>query len=141
MGSFLYKGGVRMKSDLKFILISLFIVVIIFSLSLFIKNYLEKTTSLMLSEITHIEFYVNSNEWDKAYTKITELNNKWEQIDDKWTFLINHHEIDEISVSILNTTEYIKGKDRTQALSALSSVKHYISHIPKMETVSLENIL
>lgn len=95
----------------------------------------------MLSEINRVELYVNSNEWDKAYAEITDVNNHWEQIDDTWAFLINHREIDEISVAIINAKEYVRGKDKTQTLSSISSFKHYIGHIPEMETLSLENIL
>jgi hypothetical protein len=54
--------------------------------------------------------------------------------------IINHHEIDNISISLKASLVYIDKKDQADSLASLSSLRHYIGHIPVMEKISLKNI-
>jgi hypothetical protein len=128
------------KNDIKVILFSLSILLIILTTSFYVKNYLENSTKYLLSELYEVEQHINKNEWDIAYQKVLNLNKDWEKTENMWSLFINHHEIDSIAVSLKTANEYIKTKDKTQTLGALSSLKHYISHIPEMEYVNLKNI-
>lgn len=106
----------------------------------FIRFYLQKSTNKLISKIDTIESYINNDNWEKAHEGILELDRDWEETESKWTLFTNHHEIDNISVTLKNSSEFIKTRDKSQTLSSLSSLRHYLGHIPDMEKLSLKNI-
>lgn len=129
-----------MKSDTKKLLFAVFVILTVIFSGFMIKNYLDNSTKKLLDQITYMEAWINSNEWEKAADAALKLNEGWEETENIWTIFTNHHEIDNISITLKNTIEYIKVKDKTDALAYLASLKHYISHIPEMERVVIKNI-
>jgi hypothetical protein len=129
-----------MKNDIKIILFSLSLLLAIFFSSYSINKYIIRTTDYMLSEIKIIESYIDQDQWNKAYAKSEELGELWEKIEDKWTLIINHHEIDNITVSLKSVNEYVKTHNKTDAHAYISVLEHYVEHIPKMEELSWKNI-
>ncbi len=129
-----------MKSDTKKLLFAVLVLLLVIFSGFMIKKYLDKSTSKLLDQITYIEESVNNSEWQKANDAVLKLNANWEKTENIWTIFTNHHEIDNISITLKNTVEYIKLKDTTDSIAYLSSLKHYISHIPEMERVAIKNI-
>jgi hypothetical protein len=105
-----------------------------------IKVYLNKTSQKLLEDISRVESYINNNDWDTAYNDAAKLNTDWERTESIWTIFTNHHEIDSISVALKISLEFIREKDKAESLANISTLKHYISHIPEMERVVLKNI-
>lgn len=129
-----------MKSDTKKLLFAVLIVLIVIFSGFMIKRYLDTSTDKLINQIIELEASINKNEWEKANDIVIKLNDDWEKTENIWTIFTNHHEIDSISITLKNTLEYIKLKDKTDSLASLSSLKHYISHIPEMEKVVIKNI-
>lgn len=129
-----------MKSDTKKLLFAVFVILLVFFSGFAIKIYLDASSSKLLNQIKELETSINHNEWEKANDISLKLNSNWEKTESIWTIFTNHHEIDSISITLKNTIEYIKLKEKTDSLASLSSLKHYISHIPEMERVVIKNI-
>lgn len=129
-----------MKSDTKKLLFAVFVILLVFLSGFVIKIYLDASSSKLLNQIKELETSINHNEWEKANDISLKLNSNWEKTESIWTIFTNHHEIDSISITLKNTIEYIKLKEKTDSLASLSSLKHYISHIPEMERVVIKNI-
>lgn len=129
-----------MKSDTKKLLFAVIVVSIVILSGFMIKKYLDKSTSKLLEQITYLETCINKGEWEKANDAALKLNADWEKTENIWTIFTNHHEIDNISITLKDTVEYIKLKDTTDSITYLASLKHYISHIPEMERVAIKNI-
>jgi hypothetical protein len=129
-----------LKSDTKKLLFAVLVVSIVIASGFMIKKYLDVSTDRLLKQITYIETFVSKGEWSKASDAVLKLNTDWEKAENIWTIFINHHEIDNISITLKNTVEYIRLKDTTDSIAYLSSLKHYISHIPEMERIAIKNI-
>jgi hypothetical protein len=129
-----------LKSDTKKLLFAVLVLLIIIFSGFMIKKYLDTSTGKLLEQITSLESWVNKGEWEKANDAALKLNADWEKTENIWTIFTNHHEIDNISITLKNTVEYIKLKDTTDSIAYLSSLKHYISHIPEMERIAIKNI-
>ena len=135
------KGGkANLKSDTKKLLFAVVVVLFVIFSGFMIKKYLDISTGKLLEQITYIETCVNNGEWVKANDAALMLNTDWEKTEGIWAIFTNHHEIDNISITLKNTVEYIKLKDTTDAIAYLSSLKHYIGHIPEMERIAIKNI-
>jgi hypothetical protein len=129
-----------MKNDIKIILFSISVIASILFSTFYINNYIVKTTDYLISEIKIIESNLDQNQWQNANDRVNKLVDSWEKIEKKWTLIINHHEIDSITISLKSVDEYIETRNRTDAQTYISILKHYIGHIPKMEELSWENI-
>lgn len=129
-----------MKSESKVVLLSSIVLFLIIVSGILIKSYLDVTTAKFITELDTLERYINTDQWDKAREMVIDLNGKWEKTENIWTLFTNHHEIDNISISLKTLGEYIVGQDKTESKASLVSLKHFISHIPKMEKLSLKNI-
>jgi hypothetical protein len=128
------------KRGVKILFIAGIALAIIFANGFIIKLYLQKTSDELLSKLDKIDHYVDTNSWDEAYQEINALNKDWERKEKVWGMIINHHEIDNISISLKASLVYINKKDQADSLASLSSLRHYIGHIPVMEKISLKNI-
>lgn len=130
-----------MKRNSKTIL-SLIIATFLLFLGNFGINYYLKTTSdNMLNVLSKVEDNLKSKNLEEAEALSIDLNDKWKDIEKKWTLLTNHHEIDNITTSLKNMVEFIRFKDLPNSMSSLVALKHYIEHIPSMENLNLRNIL
>ncbi|TDT60899.1 DUF4363 family protein [Fonticella tunisiensis] len=125
----------------KILILSSMVFTIILVTGLLIRYYLEKTTSRLLTDIKKAEDFIKNDNWIEAQNAIVRLNKDWDNLKSKWAIFINHHEIDDITVYFKTSEEFIMCRDKAEALASLASLSHYISHIPIMEKLSLENIL
>ncbi|MCX7884857.1 MAG: DUF4363 family protein [Caloramator sp.] len=129
-----------MKNEKKIIFFSLIVFIGIILLEIFINIYLKKTSSILLSQIDKAKLYVENEQWNDAKIIINDTCNKWKNIEEKWALITNHHEIDNITISLKSAQEFINSSQKPDSLSSLANLKHFISHIPKMEKLLLENI-
>lgn len=140
MESYLFKGGVIMKNENKILLFTFSVLTAIIILGICIKLYLDKTSTSLLLQLEKAQEYVKNEEWYNAKNTISDIDKNWNNLEKTWALITNHHEIDNITISLKKTIEFINSQEKPEALAAISSLKHYISHIPKMEQISLENI-
>jgi hypothetical protein len=130
-----------MKNNIKILLFALFTIIIILGSGMIIKRYLKNTTNQFLDLIQNTENSLNTGDWASAYHSINEIDDKWTITENTWAMFTNHHEIDNITVKIKDTKEFIRGQDPVQSKASLLSLRHYLSHIPEMENLSLKNVL
>lgn len=129
-----------MKSDNKVLIFSIIVTIFIIVSGFLINSYLDKTSDILIKELESIETSINNNQWKDANKKLQDFNNRWNKTENIWTIFTNHHEIDNISISLKNLIEFSKVEIKGESLSYLEALKHYISHIPEMEKVSLKNV-
>ena len=129
-----------MRSDYKIKLFSLLVIIAIITSGLSIKNYLLADSKKLNLKIDMIQTAVNKHQWKSAYNLSNKLNLDWKKSEPKWAIFINHHEIDNITISLKKAIEYINCKDLIDSTVHLAELKEYIDHIPEMETLSFKNI-
>lgn len=130
-----------MRSSLKVSIIWIVIISIMIFSCLSISRYLEVSANKMLDDIIEVEDSINNDKWEDAYNKIVYIGIEWEKTERVWSTIVNHHEIDSITISLIESEKYVKYKDKMVSETSLSSLKHYIDHIPKMELLNLKNVL
>lgn len=91
--------------------------------------------------LRHMEQDIDAGKWRAASKKLSKLKAEWEKVQFHWDVVIEHHEMDNIDSSLARIDKYINTEDKSQVLAEISSVRHYLKHIPKKEAFTLENIL
>ncbi len=130
-----------MKADLKYILGIVISFLLLFCSAYGIKHYLETSSDKILTEIVQVEEKLLNNDFKSAEKIAEDIEVKWQGVELKWSFLVNHHEIDHVTTYLRNTIEYIKFQDLSNSMTNLQSLKYYIKHIPQLEDVNFKNIL
>lgn len=126
---------------MKSIIIILVILVFLFVSSYLMSDYIIKSSKIVDSELIKLDSVVRSKDWNAASYNLVSTENKWKDIKDKWALLVDHQEIDNIDLSMSKMKEFVKGRNLTDSLAEISSLKLLFEHIPKRDSLSWVNIL
>ncbi|MCX7903189.1 MAG: DUF4363 family protein [Caloramator sp.] len=130
-----------MNSGKMVLIINFLALILIIILGIFEIKSIEKDTISFMENLNDVKKSIEAANWDAAYKNIETLNKNWEMKKQLWSFFVNHNEIDNISMYLKQSIEYIKHKDRIEAMASLAILEHYLAHISEMEKLRIENII
>lgn len=127
---------------MKQIIIMIIILIVIFSGSLYIQNFLKDTSSPLISKLNEIKEDVeNGNIEDKEVRKKSEqVYEEWEDISEKWAIIVLHDEMDLIEMSLIKMNSNIKMGNAEDSIQELETSIFLLEHIGEKEKTSLKNI-
>lgn len=103
-------------------------------------NYLNKVCHNMYVSNSSIQTYIYKGNWNEA-NKISEnLSKDWHIYSNNCSVFVNHTLIDDISVEEHKLQEYIRNKNKDEALASVSSIEFLIERIRKLETINIQNV-
>lgn len=115
--------------------------ILIIILGIYEIRTIERDTISFMENLNDVKKSVEASNWDDAYKNIELLNKNWERKKQLWSFFVNHNEIDNISMYLKQSIEYIKYKDKNEAMASLAILEHYLTHISEIEKLRIENII
>ena len=126
----------------KTLIISIIGLLAIIIFSIFIQNYLKKSSDELVKKIEELSNLVEADKVNEAILLRDKIKEIWEETEDKWAVLIDHNELDNIEET-MHRVEILIGEDdeKAELLSELNKLGFYMEHIPEKEKFSLENIL
>ncbi|MCB2290468.1 DUF4363 family protein [Clostridium sp. CS001] len=117
---------------------SLFIIMII---GIFLSTNFINQSSMHLQDLNStLENYITKEDYDNAYTLSLDYISQWKKTSKILTIYIHHEDLDHIDNEVLKLTQYIKVKDKSEALATVHVMKYLIDHIMDHEKVSISNI-
>ena len=125
----------------KILLFMAAIIGLIFGSSIFTNRLLSNHAHSLEEKIIRVEANTREQKWDAAQTELTAIEKEWPKVENTWTVLLDHSEIDNIDESLSKVSEYVKAKSTPLALAELATLKRYVKHIPKKESFSIKNVL
>ena len=102
---------------------------------------LARDSRKLKTTIDEMLISMESEDWQKAESEIEKLSTEWHSVMKLWSALIDHHEIDNIDVTLSKLKSLIQSKDKSTALSEATVLRKFIVHIPEKEKLSISNIL
>jgi hypothetical protein len=81
-----------------------------------------------------------SGNWEEAGIIEKQLKDQWNKYEKKWPVIIDHMEVDNISLHLSELGVYLANKDSILASAELSVLKLLVRNIPKREYVIIQNI-
>ena len=121
------------------------IIAIIMFLSLlgfvtYANSSLNKLCNIIKKDTKEIYLLIEDNKWDEAYSSsndlIKSINNKSFVL----SMYLNHHDFDEILDESIELSLYVHGKEKTDSLIAISTLKNSAHNIQKLHKPTFENI-
>ncbi|AJA47407.1 hypothetical protein CPAST_c13080 [Clostridium pasteurianum DSM 525 = ATCC 6013] len=103
-------------------------------------NYLNKTSYNMYSSNNSVKKYIYNNNWEKADKLSNKLSKDWHMYADNFSLFVNHTLIDDISIEEHKLEEYIKCKNKEEALASANTIQFLIERIRKLEKFNIQNV-
>lgn len=118
---------------------SLFIIMII---GIFFSSNLITQRCNHLQEVSSsLESYITKEQYSNAYNLSLDYIAQWKKTTKVLAIFIHHEDLDHISNEALKLTQYIKVKDKSEALATVHVMKYLIDHVIDHEKVSISNLL
>lgn len=102
---------------------------------------LDSESQSLDRELSELKADIENQNWVIAEKKLEEFHGNWDKTSNVWSMLVDHYEIDNIELALSQLASFVKTKERSEALSQISSLKTFIKHIPEKEAFKLKNIL
>jgi len=127
--------------SVKTIALIAFFLAVIFIAGGYTLDMLVSTAERLDQQIASIERNTRNERWEDASKELQDFLKDWEKIEPGWALLLDHSEVDNIDSTLTRMERYIETRDISSALAEISTLRHFIRHIPEKETFSLKNIL
>ena len=127
---------------MKEIIIIISILIIIFAGSIITQMYLNKTSALLIDKLENIKSDIENEKFDreKVSKNAEEMYSEWEKINEKWSVIILHDEIDLIETALIKMKAEIKSGENKDSMAEIDTSIFLLNHIKEKEKTSLKNI-
>ena len=115
-------------------------IIILLSAGIWQIKYIEETSVFAISDVEYVVNLVKNNNFDGANTHIKELENTWNNMKIMWSMFIDHDEIDDIEIALLNFKTYVNLHNKEQSIVYSEQLKHNLYHISLKQKIKIENV-
>ena len=127
---------------MKEITIIILILIIIFGGAIYTQKFLNGTADMLVSKLENLKTDLeNKSKEQKILEEQTdEIYGEWEDINEKWSVIVLHDEIDLIETSLIRMKSKIKTGSLDESMEDLDTSIFLLKHIKEKEKTSLKNI-
>ncbi len=127
---------------MKEIIIIIIILIIIFTGAIYTQKYLNNTTNILVSKLEDLKNNIEqkSAEENKLKEKSDEIYGEWENINEKWSVIVLHDEIDLIETSLIKMKSKIQTGKIEDSMEDIDTSIFLVKHIKEKEKTNLKNI-
>lgn len=125
---------------LKELVISIIIVIAIFSLDMFTQGYTKKSVNTITEKLSNLKVEILNENSDKIKNGISDIDEVWIGMHDKLAYYIEHDELEKVDTTIVNMKSYVETKDYSSAVAQLEEGKFILEHIQQKNAFNLQNI-
>lgn len=115
--------------------------IIFIGIAIYVNNYLTLSANEISNHIKNVELYAKKDDWEDAVKELKVSKEKWDNVKEKWSMLIDHFEIDNIESSLSKVSGFVTTKNLNDLLAESSNLRLMVDHIPEKDILSMENIL
>lgn len=109
--------------------------------SFFVEFKLKQSVDNMLLDIQTLTENLKNEQWDSVDTGFEDMVNNWEEKGKAWSVIVDHSEIDELTIALYKSKTYANYREKEEALAELKQFEFMVDHVPKIHKIELRNIL
>ena len=127
---------------MKQIVIIIIILIIIFGGALYVQNFLNNTSDVLVSKLEDLKtnLETGNTEGNKLKETTDEIYSGWQDINEKWSVIVLHDEIDLIETSLIRMKSKIETENLDESMEDLDTSIFLLKHIKEKEKTNLKNI-
>ena len=124
----------------KELIICIVLVILIIIGDIITQNYTKNTVNYLTGELENLGKSLSAKDDNKAYEKISEIDNKWKKAHDKLAYYIEHDELEKVETNFTACKSLAKNGEYEQAISELEKTVYVLDHITDKYSFNLVNI-
>ena len=123
-------------------IIIILILIIIIVGAIVIQNYLNKTADLVVGKLNKLKENMKKEEivQEDIKKEVEDVYSSWESVNEKWSTIVLHDEIDLIETSLVKMKSGIESGDYDDSIRELDTSIFLLNHIKEKEKLCLKNI-
>lgn len=127
---------------MKQVIIIIIVLIIIFGGAWYTQNFLNNTSDTLVSRLENLKTDLETESVDENRLKeeTDEIYGEWEDINEKWSVIVLHDEIDLIETSLIRMKSKIKIGEIDESMEDIDTSIFLLKHIKEKEKTSLKNI-
>ena len=127
---------------MKEFIIIIIILTIIIGGQIYTESFLNTTSDILVSKLEKLKNDIEDRNITKENieSKSDEIYAKWEEINEKWSVIVLHDEIDLIETSLIKMKSKIKAGYVDESMEDLDTSIFLVKHIKEKEKTNLKNI-
>ncbi len=125
---------------MKEITIITIILIIIFGGAIYTQNYLNSTADMLVGKLENLKSDLENKKQQGLEEQTDEIYKEWEDINEKWSVIVLHDEIDLIETSLIRMKSKIKTGSLDESMEDLDTSIFLLKHIKEKEKTRLKNI-
>ena len=127
---------------MKEVTIIILILIIIFGGALYTQRFLDNTADMLVGKLENLKADLETDniEPKRLQDQSDEIYGEWEDINEKWSVVVLHDEIDLIETSLIRMKSKIKTGSLNESMEDLDTSIFLLKHIKEKEKTSLKNI-
>ena len=122
------------------LIICIVLVILIIIGDIITQNYTKNTVNYLTGELENLGKNLSAKDDNKAYEKISEIDNKWKKAHDKLAYYIEHDELEKVETNFTACKSLAKNGEYEQAISELEKTVYVLDHITDKYSFNLVNI-
>ena len=122
------------------LVICVILVILIIIGDIVTQNYTKNTVNYLTGELENLGKNLSAKDDNKAYEKISEIDNKWKKAHDKLAYYIEHDELEKVETNFTACKSLAKNGEYEQAISELEKTVYVLDHITDKYSFNLVNI-
>ncbi|MFZ5968532.1 MAG: DUF4363 family protein [Bacillota bacterium] len=108
---------------------------------MYVYNTVDHYAAAFKDSLAQVADHVNEGNWTHAVSAFSQVDEEWKDIRKKWTILLDHHEIDNIDLSMARANQYIKAKNTPLSLGEIEVLKQLFDIVRESEALTFNNVL
>ena len=109
--------------------------------TIYTQNLLGENTDVLLKELGRLETNINENMQKEEIDKnANDIYQKWREVSEKWSIIIDHQEIDLIEKALLAVKSTIETEEYNKSIQKIQESIYLIGHIKEKEELNIKNI-
>ena len=127
---------------MKEVTIIISILIIVFGSAYLIQSFLNKGTDELVGELENLKKEIKNQNFQKKdlELKADKVYENWEDINEKWSTIVLHSEMDLIDTSLIKMKSKIKIGKIDESMEDIDTSIFLLKHIKEKEKTSLKNI-
>ena len=127
---------------MKEIIIIVIILIIVYLGAYYTQEFLNETSDMLVDKLEDLKenIQIKNISEDKLKMKIDETYNEWKTINEKWSVIVLHNEIDLIETSLIHAKAKIETGNVEESMEDIDTSIFLLKHIKEKEKTNLKNI-
>jgi len=124
------------------ITIIIIILIIIFGGAIYTQKYINETVNVLVDKLENLKTAIKEDKIgeEELEQKSDDIYGEWQKINEKWSVIVLHDEIDLIETALIRMKSKIETGDTEGSMEDLDTSIFLVKHIKEKEKTSLKNI-